>query len=52
MENLDRILVGGEIVEWVEEYKYLGFILNSEGTWSSQVEYVLSKMPFHAMAPT
>ena len=50
--NLDRIIVGGEQVEWTEEFRYLGFILNSEGSYSSQVENVMNKMPQNAMTPT
>lgn len=47
-----HIEVGGEAVEWTEELKYLGYIVNSEGTCTSQIEYTLSKMPYHAITPT
>ena len=52
IENMDMITVGGENVEWTEEFRYLGFILNSEGSYTSQVDYVLGKMPQSAMTPT
>ena len=43
-QQLDEIRFGNEVIEWVDEYKYLGLILNSRMSFSNHIERVCTRV--------
>ena len=42
--QLDVIRFGNEVIEWVEEFKYLGLILNSKMSFSSHINVICTRV--------
>ena len=43
----DPIIINDHIVERVRTYKYLGVMLNNDLLWSSNTDYIISKLNSH-----
>ena len=42
--QLEAMLFGNETIEWVEEFKYLGLLLNSQMSFSSHIDKVCTRV--------
>ena len=45
--DLEALLFGTEVIEWVEEFKYLGLILNTRMSFSSHINKICTKVSQH-----
>ena len=45
--DLEALMFGTEIVEWVDEYRYLGLVLNSRMTYSNNIDKIYTKVSVH-----
>ena len=42
--DLKALMFGTEIIEWVDEYRYLGFVLSSRMTYSNHIYKICTKV--------
>ena len=42
--NLEALSFGGEIIEWVNEFKYLGLVINNRMSYSSHIDRICTKV--------
>ena len=42
--DLNDLSFGGQIIEWVNEFKYLGLVLNNRMTYSSHIDRICTKV--------
>ena len=46
-KDLESLLFGNETIEWVEEFKYLGLLLNSRMSYSTHISKICTKVSQH-----
>ena len=42
--QLEAIMFGNEVIDWVDEFKYLGLVLNSKMSFSNHIERVCNRV--------
>ena len=42
--QLEHIMFGNEVIEWVDEFKYLGLILNNKMSFSNHIDKVCTRV--------
>ena len=42
--DLNDLSFGGQIIEWVSEFKYLGLVWNNRVTYSSHIDRIYTKV--------
>ena len=42
--DLEALMFGGEVIEWVNEFKYLGLVLNNRMSYSNHIDRICTKV--------